>query len=293
MNRMKKRTGSTESVIASDLSEPMPEPVDNTPEAGVFVEGISKVFAVGKAERSAIERVDFHIERGGVTAVVGPTGCGKTTLLNIVGGFESPSSGGVRVFGQLVTGPTSDCGYVFQDANLFPWLTVKENVMFGAKHGKVNRRDWADRTGLNRRADEYLELLGLSDARNLYPYQISGGMRARTALGRVFLLGPRLLLMDEPFAALDALTRAALHRLVLRQLALDRSRSILLITHDIEEALLLATRVHIMSSAPGRIIESIDVPFGWPRNYEDVIGDPELGILKRKVLEELMPYINL
>ena len=260
---------------------------------GVFVEGVSKIFAVGKTVRSALEHAEFQIESGGVTAVVGPTGCGKTMLLNIVGGFETPSSGRVRVFGTLVRGPTSDCGYVFQDANLFPWLNVKENVMFGAKHGKGIRREWSDQTGLSHRTDAYLEQLGLRDARNLYPYQISGGMRARAALGRALLAGPRLLLMDEPFAALDALTRAALHRLVLRQLAVDRRRSILLITHDIEEALLLATRVHIMSSAPGRIIETIDVPFGWPRDYEDVIGDPELGSLKRRVLEELMPYINL
>lgn len=265
---------------------------DVSAQFAVAVENVSKEFRTGRSSRSAVQQINMHIPRGQIVAIVGPTGCGKTTLLNLIAGFERPTSGRVLVDAAVIDRPSPVCGYVPQQANLFPWLTVLDNILFGARYGRGIRRDWHTIKELRAEADEYLGRLGLADARNLYPYQISGGMRARAAIGRVLLANTQVLLMDEPFASLDALTRSSLHRLLLEQLAQDDDRTMVLITHDIEEALLLSQEIYLMSPAPGKIIRKMRVSFGWPRDYEQIVGSPDLARQRRVIFDELRPFLD-
>ena len=239
-----------------------------------------------------LQDISFAIPARRIACLVGPTGCGKTTLLNIIGGFEQPSEGRVMVDGAEVAGPTPASGYVSQQANLFPWLTVWDNVRFAARFGRGLRKNWASHKELDERAAAFLERVGLARARKQYPYQISGGMKARAALGRVLLTNPSLLLLDEPFAALDALTRSDMHRLLLNMFRDDHERTGLLITHDIEEGLLLSDTIYVMSRWPAKIIHRIDVPFAWPRDYDSLVQAPELAQLKHRILELLLPIMQ-
>ncbi|MDA8185284.1 MAG: ABC transporter ATP-binding protein [Actinomycetota bacterium] len=259
----------------------------------VDVSGVTKTFVIKRQTRPALGEINMSIPAGRVISIVGPTGCGKTTLLNIIGGFERPTEGTVRVRGVTVNGPSPECGYVFQEANLFPWLDVFSNVIFAARYGHGLRKDWSDEKHLRAKVDQYLENVGLADARKLYPYQISGGMRARAALARVLVANTSVLLLDEPFSSLDALTRAALHRLLLGELAEDVDRTIVLITHDIEEALILSHEVYVMSPSPGTILERYDVPLGWPRDYDEAVVDARLTAQKKLILDRLLPYIRI
>lgn len=256
----------------------------------IVIESISKQY---NAKDLVLDNICFSIPAGHVVSLVGPTGCGKTTLLNIVGGFESATSGSVLVDGLEVTRPSPHSGYVSQEANLFPWLTVWDNVRFGARHGKGIRANWSTPAELDELAAAYLRRVGLIDAREQYPYQLSGGMKARAALGRVLLTNPSILLLDEPFAALDALTRSDMHRLLINMFRDDRERTGILITHDVEEALLLSDTIYVMSRWPAKIIDRIEVPFGWPRNYDELVQAPELARLKYRVLKVLHPIIRL
>lgn len=239
-----------------------------------------------------LDNISFEIPEHQIACLVGPTGCGKTTLLNIIGGFEKATSGTVLLDGKPIQGPCPASGYVSQQANLFPWLTVWNNVRFAARFGRGLRKNWQSPRQLDELAAAYLDRVGLSRARDQYPYQISGGMKARAALGRVLLTNPSLLLLDEPFAALDALTRSDMHRLMLSMFAQDQERTGLLITHDIEEGLLLSDTIYVMSRWPARIIHRIDVPFAWPRDYDRLVQAPELAQLKHQVLELLRPIIQ-
>lgn len=255
----------------------------------IVVKNVSKQFT---ARHLVLDDISFTVPTRRIVSLVGPTGCGKTTLLNIVGGFESATSGSVLVDGVQVTRPSPQIGYVSQDANLFPWLTVWDNVRFGARYGKGIRANWDTSAELDELAAAYLRRVGLDAARHQYPYQISGGMKARAALGRVLLTNPRILLLDEPFATLDALTRSDMHRLLINMFRDDHERTGILITHDVEEALLLSDTIYVMSRWPAKIIERVDVPFGWPRNYDELVQVPELARLKYQVLELLRPIIG-
>lgn len=255
----------------------------------IVLENVSKQY---NARDLVLDDISFSVPTGRIVSLVGPTGCGKTTLLNIVGGFESATSGSVLVDGGQITRPSPLSGYVSQEANLFPWLTVWDNVRFGARHGKGIRANWSTPGELDQLAAAYLRRVGLGDARDQYPYQISGGMKARAALGRVLLTNPSILLLDEPFAALDALTRSDMHRLLINMFRDDRERTGILITHDVEEALLLSDTIYVMSRWPAKIIDQIEVPFGWPRNYDELVQVPELARLKYRVLKVLHPIIG-
>lgn len=250
----------------------------------IIVKDICKSFST---RLQVLDNISFTVPPKRIVSLVGPTGCGKTTLLNIVGGFERPNSGAVLVDGVMVTEPSPRIGYVSQEANLFPWLSVWDNIRFGAKFGRGLRSDWRNQEELDGRAAAYLSRVGLEAARHQYPYQISGGMKARAALGRVLLTNPGILLLDEPFAALDALTRSDMHRLLLNMFQDDHERAGLLITHDVEEALLLSDTIYVLSRWPARIVERVDVPFAWPRDYDNLVQAPELATLKHEVLEVL------
>lgn len=231
----------------------------------------------------AVRDVSFTVPGGEFICILGPSGCGKSTLLGALAGHIPVSEGALQVDGVPVRGPNPDRGIVFQHHTLFPWKNVRENVAFGPKMRGVAK---AERM---QQARHILESVGLSDFADRYPRQLSGGMQQRVEIARVLVNNPRLLLMDEPFGALDALTRIMMQELLLD--IWERVRTtIVFVTHDIDEALFLADRVLVMSPRPGRLIEDIRVPFARPRRT-DIIAEPEFGRLKRHCLDLLRPPV--
>ena len=220
----------------------------------VAFEDVSVSFGAGAATVRALDHATLSFERGDFICIVGPSGCGKTTLMQTLGGFLKPTTGHVRVDGAEVTGPGADRGVVFQQPALFPWMTVANNAGFGL------RLRGTARAARDQRVEELLRLVGLWDFRGRYPYELSGGMQQRLAIVRALCNDPKLLLMDEPFGALDALTRekmqAELHAIWRRT-----GMTVVFITHSVEEAVYLGTDVVVMSPRPGRIIAQIPCPF--------------------------------
>jgi ABC-type nitrate/sulfonate/bicarbonate transport system ATPase subunit len=207
----------------------------------------------------ALDDVSLEIRRGEFVTVIGPSGCGKTTLLSIVAGFERPTSGEILVDDQPIDGPGADRGVVFQEYALFPWLTLRQNVEYGPRERRVppgEARNIVDRT---------LRLVNLEGADHRYPHELSGGMRQRVALARVLVNDPKILLMDEPFAAVDAQTRAALQRELARLWA-ETGKTVLFVTHSVEEAVLLGDRVIAMTPRPARVKEDVAVALPRPRD---------------------------
>ncbi|MBK0420739.1 ABC transporter ATP-binding protein [Leucobacter sp. CSA2] len=208
----------------------------------------------------ALDGVDLAVAENEFVSIVGASGCGKSTLLSLIAGLETPSEGVVEVSGRPVTGPGRDRGVVFQQATLMPWLTVQRNVEFALRgEAGLSKADRADR------AREFLGLVGLEGFEQAFPAQLSGGMQQRAALARSLSYGPEILLMDEPFGALDALTRRTMQELLLE--VWERHRlTVLLVTHDIDEAVVTSDRVVVMSPRPGRVREILDVPIARPRS---------------------------
>jgi ABC-type nitrate/sulfonate/bicarbonate transport system ATPase subunit len=225
----------------------------------------------------ALDDICLDIQRGEFVTVIGPSGCGKTTLLNTVAGFEQPSAGELLMDGRPIDGPGADRGVVFQEYALFPWLTLRQNVAYGPRERGVPRetaREIVDRT---------LRLVGLVGVDERYPHELSGGMRQRAALARVLANDPSILLMDEPFAAVDAQTRAALQRELARLWA-ETKKTVLFVTHSVEEAVLLADRVVAMTPRPGRIHADVTIALERPR-------DPTSPAFNdyRRTIEQLLP----
>jgi NitT/TauT family transport system ATP-binding protein len=242
------------------------------------ITGVRKVFQPedGREPVVALERLDLAVEDGEFVCLLGPSGCGKSTLLNIVAGFVRPTEGRVSLDGTEVTGPGRDRGVVFQDHALFPWFRVGQNVEFGLKMAGLPR----DERG--RIADRYLDLVGLRPFRAAFPKELSGGMKQRVAIARALASDPKILLMDEPFGALDAQTRRLMQD-ELSKIWAATGKTILFVTHAIEESLLLADRVAIMSPRPGRIKAVRAVPLSRPRS--DVA--PDFVALKAGIQELL------
>lgn len=224
----------------------------------------------------ALEGFDLRVAEHEVACIVGPSGCGKTTLLNMIAGFEKPSTGQLTVRGVPVTGPSPERSVVFQQPALFPWLTVWDNVIMGPK------LRGAEPAALHEKARQVLDSVGLAGFNDHYPYQLSGGMRQRVQIARVLVASPDVILMDEPFGALDAQTRVVMHEVVLKVWA-EYKPTLFFITHDVEEALILADRIYVMTRRPGRIKATIEVPFPRPRNYT-LIGDPAFAALRAQVV---------
>lgn len=240
------------------------------------LQALGKTFPSAKGPVHALEDINLSIETGEFAVVVGPSGCGKSTLLNIVAGLERASSGSVRLQGREITGPGADRGMVFQSYTLFPWLTVRKNIEFGLRLRRVPAKK---RLTVARR---YLELVGLHDFENALPKELSGGMQQRVAIARVLANQPQMLLMDEPFGAVDAQTRLLLQELLLDVWRAEQS-TVLFITHDIDEAILLADTVYIMSRRPGAIKEHIPIPLSRPRDHEATVS-PEFMRIKRRIM---------
>ncbi len=219
---------------------------------------LGHVYDSDRGRTTALGNITLTIDRGEFVCVLGPSGCGKTTLLNILAGFIAPSHGNIRVDGRAIEGPSSERGVVFQDYSLFPWLTAQANVEFGLRMAGRAARERADI------ARELLKLVGLPEAGPKYPFELSGGMKQRIAIARALATRPSLLLMDEPFAALDAMTRSALQTKLLDIHSQERP-TILFVTHNIAEALVLGSRLIVMSPNPGRIVEDIRLDLPRPR----------------------------
>ncbi|RYB91733.1 ABC transporter ATP-binding protein [Nocardioides oleivorans] len=223
----------------------------------------------------ALGDVSLDLADNEFVTIVGPSGCGKSTLLNILAGLEEPTSGEALVDGIAVDGPGPERGVIFQQYALFPWLSVRDNVEFGLRTAKV------DKVERRRRADHYLELVGLSDFADALPKTLSGGMKQRCAIARAYAVHPEILLMDEPFGAVDALTRVRLQEQLLATWSAER-RTVAFITHDVDEAVFLANRVVVMAAGPGRIQEVIEVDLPHPRT-EQVRLSPEFAALRNRV----------
>jgi ABC-type nitrate/sulfonate/bicarbonate transport system ATPase subunit len=230
----------------------------------------------------AIEDVSLDINRGEFVTVIGPSGCGKTTLLNILAGFEHPSTGQVLLEDQSIDRPGADRGVVFQEYALFPWLTLRQNVEFGPRERGIPA------TLMREQTDRTLGMMRLAGAENRYPHELSGGMRQRAALARVLINDPKILLMDEPFAALDAQTRARLQREVARLWA-ETHKTVFFVTHSVEEAVLLGDRVIAMTAMPGRLKADVRIALPRPRDPTSPSFNDHRRSLENLLTEEIAP----
>ncbi|WP_046472431.1 ABC transporter ATP-binding protein [Allosalinactinospora lopnorensis] len=253
-----------------------PAAADGATAAAVRIEDVSVRFRARKTEVLALDDTTLRVGRGEFVAIAGPSGCGKSTLLKLAAGLLRPSSGTVSLFDSEVTGPRADIGYVFQRAALLEWRTARRNIAIQAE---IRRMD----TGAaNRRIDELIEMTGLAGFEDAYPHELSGGMQQRVALCRALLHRPPVLLMDEPFGALDALTREQMN-VELHRIWRETGTTILLVTHSIAEAVYLAGRVAVMSARPGRVIETLDIELPDQRDYAATMSDPAFAAATNRI----------
>jgi NitT/TauT family transport system ATP-binding protein len=251
----------------------------------IEIDGLGIRLGDGAQAFDAVQDVSLSIAPGEFVCVLGPSGCGKSTLLGALAGHWTPSRGSIHVDGAPVAGPHPDRGLVFQQHTLFPWKKVLDNVAFGLKMQGIGRRERRER------ARELLGLVGLAGFEDRYPIQLSGGMQQRVEIARVLINHPRVMLMDEPFGALDAQTRLKMQELLLDVWARVNT-TIIFITHDIDEALFLADRILVMSPRPGRIIDEIHLDFERPR-HPDVMTSNHFTRLKRHCLDLLHPQASI
>ena len=231
----------------------------------IEIKDVHKLYQDGKREVNALNGVDLSIAENEFVCVVGPSGCGKTTLLNIIAGLESIDRGSVQMNGHDIVGPGPDRGVIFQQYALFPWMTVQQNIEYGMKFLRHENGKKYSKSEKRKLAQHYIKMVNLEGFENSYPKALSGGMKQRVAIARGYAVNPQVLLMDEPFGALDAQTRAQLQEELLASWA-EEQKTCFFITHDVDEAVLLATRVIIMSARPGRIIDEVSIDLPYPRN---------------------------
>lgn len=236
---------------------------------------VSKVFGRGKSAVTALENSSLQVESGEAICLVGPSGCGKTTMLNLIAGFTSPTSGTVEVAGKEVHGPSAERAVVFQADAVFPWLSVKKNIAFGPDVQGRSKSDQAERS------HRFLDLVGLSDFGNAFPKELSGGMRKRVDLARAYASEPRVLLLDEPFGALDVFTKESMW-LAFQKVSEAEPKSVVFVTHDIEEALFLGDRVVVMTPRPARVHRILKVPFAGQREL-DLRGTREFQSMRLEI----------
>lgn len=249
----------------------------------ISIHGVGKVYGAGRTQVEALKGVDLDIKDNDFVCLVGPSGCGKSTLLRMIANLQRPSSGSIEV--ATSTSAIRPASVVFQDYSIYPWKTVAENVRFGLLSQNLPRAEVDDRVKL------WLSKLGLASFADHYPSQLSGGMRQRVAIARAMVVESEILLMDEPFAALDAQLRRVLQEELLN-LWQDMRRTVLFITHNLDEAILLGDRVVVMSGRPGRIIADYEVPFGRPRDAE-IRGSGEFAALEQELWLQLRDEVRV
>lgn len=250
----------------------------------ITLRDIIQTYKSQKGIVTALQNINFDINEGEFICVLGQSGCGKSTMLKLIAGFLKPSSGSVKMEGKEIESADWNRGVVFQNALLYPWLNIRENVAFGLKMRKISKDQIKELT------DKYLEEVNLKEFHNNKPYELSGGMKQRAALARVLVNNPRIILMDEPFGALDALTRQNMQGLI-RRIWGKTKNTIFLITHDVDEALALGTRIVVMSSRPGKIIKEFNTEFTYSiseQNSDNVRFTKEYI----KIREEILNIIN-
>ncbi len=257
--------------IASDTGAP-----------AVKVEGLTKTFGRRGRQVPVFNNINLSVQKGEFVCLLGPSGCGKSTLLSAIAGILPFDKGSVAIDGTTVTGPGADRGMLFQSPMLFSWLTVRDNVLFGPRARGLMKRARAE---IGAQADEMLSTVGLHGFGDAYPHELSGGMRHRVAFARALLNNPAVLLMDEPFGALDAMTRSRMHAFLI-SLWEARRITIVFVTHDIEEAVLLGDRICVFGNRPNGIIKELEVPLGRPRRFED-LEEPAALVTKRSIRETL------
>ena len=248
----------------------------------IVVDHASKLFLEGTVV--AFRNVELNVRSNEVLCIVGPSGCGKTTLLRCIGGLLTPSSGEVLIDGESIRAPREGVAIVFQHFGLLPWKTVVDNVAFGLRIARLPRQRVAEKV------EHYIHLVGLSGFENHYPYQLSGGMQQRVGLARALAIDPEILLMDEPFASVDAQTREVLQEELL-QLHDRERKTMIFITHSIDEAIILGDRVAVMASRPGRVKEVLQVNFPRPRDPAAVRAQPRYTEIRNHIWEELRPTV--
>jgi NitT/TauT family transport system ATP-binding protein len=249
------------------------------------IENLEKKYSGADGPVTALKNISLKVHRREFVCVIGPSGCGKSTLIRILAGLEEPTSGRMLVDGKETSGPSPDRGMVFQGYTLFPWLSVKRNVMFGLEMSGM------DREQADIEARQWLELVGLSKFSGSYPHQLSGGMKQRVAIARALAPNPRVLLMDEPFGALDAQTRVHMQAHLL-EIWRNIDITILFITHDLDEAIFLADRIFVLKANPGELQEIIEVPVPRPRSLAQVTSAEYLAT-KRRIDELIHPRVEM
>jgi ABC-type nitrate/sulfonate/bicarbonate transport system ATPase subunit len=244
------------------------------------IQGVSRVFTTpGGGSTQALLPVDFTVRENDFVTILGPSGCGKSTLLRIAAGLDQPTSGRVLLDGEPVEGPGADRGMVFQSYTLFPWLSVEQNIRFGLRERGVSEAQQKERS------DYFISRVGLRGFEQHFPKQLSGGMQQRTAIARALANDPKILLLDEPFGALDNQTRVLMQELLLG-IWESAQKTVLFVTHDIDEAIFMANRVAVFSARPGRIKTELAVGFPHPRHYT-IKTSPEFMALKARLTEEI------
>jgi nitrate ABC transporter ATP-binding subunit len=255
------------------------------------IENMEIAFNTAKGKFVAVKEINLEVEKGKIVSIIGHSGCGKSTIMNAVAGMVFPAKGKVVLNGAEIKGPGPDRGIVFQNYSLLPWLTVYQNI-FQAVDAALKDKTKVEKQDLS---EKYLKMVDLWEHREKHPKQISGGMKQRVAIARAFAIDPGVLLLDEPFGALDALTKASLHIELLKMWNLThRSKTIIMITHDIEEAVFLSDRIVVMSNGPAatiREIEEVNLP--RPRNKKDIVNLPEYKVIRERLLSLLMDKVAI
>jgi|TARA_B110000908_G_scaffold21461_2_gene24223 nitrate/nitrite transport system ATP-binding protein len=250
----------------------------------VRVEGLSKVYPSKQKDTVVFEDVNIGIDKGEFVCIIGHSGCGKSTILNVLAGLDEPTLGVVTMDEKEVSGPSLDRGVVFQNYSLLPWLNTLENVNFGVK---ARFRDWNSKQ-VAEHSSKFLAMVGLSEALTKKPSELSGGMRQRVSIARAFATSPKLLLLDEPFGALDALTRGVIQDELIKIWG-ETQQTVFMITHDVDEAILLADRILLMSNGPNaRVAESVVIDIPRPRNRANIIEDPNYYKIRNHLVNFLI-----
>jgi len=243
----------------------------------IDVQDVAKIFVTAKRRIVALEKTDLSIYEGEFLCLVGPSGCGKTTLLNIIAGLTPPTEGKVFMDGKEIQGPSTERGFVFQDDAVFPWMTVKDNILYGPRQQGVPSHE------CKKILNNVISLIGLEGFEDSYPKELSGGMKKRVDLGRTYASNPEVFLMDEPFGALDAFTKEKLQIELIRLLRKTSKKTVIFVTHDLEEAIFLGDRVAVMTPRPGKIKTVVEIPFGDKERTSELKTDSRFQQLRRKI----------
>jgi nitrate/nitrite transport system ATP-binding protein len=269
------------------------KPVAGTPvkEKSIEIKNVTVSFDSLKGEYVAVRDIDLDIKKGEIVSLIGHSGCGKSTLMNTISGLIKPSKGEVLVNGKKVDGPGPDRGVVFQNYSLLPWMSVYKNI-YEAVDSVLKDKSSAEKKDI---VENNLKMVNLTEHKHKLPGQLSGGMKQRVAIARAFAVNPSVLLLDEPFGALDALTKGSMHVELLKLWNLDnRSKTIVMVTHDIEEAIFLSDRIVVMSDGPAATIREIEnVTLSRPRNKKDIVNMPDYKIIRERLLGLLMDKFSI